>query len=56
MLANLDFDGEMDYGPLHEFDGEERHLKNFMGGDWAWKQVVCPALQNSAMDQSSSTL
>ncbi|GBE78451.1 hypothetical protein SCP_0113400 [Sparassis crispa] len=39
MLANPDFDGEMDYGPLREFDGEERRLKNFMGGDWAWKQA-----------------
>ncbi|GBE88358.1 hypothetical protein SCP_1301730 [Sparassis crispa] len=39
MLANPDFDSEMDYGPLREFNDGERQLKNFMGGDWAWKQA-----------------
>lgn len=41
MLANPDFKDEIDYGPLHEFDHQgNRRLKNFMGGDWAWRQAV----------------
>lgn len=40
MLGNPDFDGEIDYAPLREFDGTTRRLKNFMSGDWAWNQAV----------------
>ncbi|OBZ73048.1 hypothetical protein A0H81_06618 [Grifola frondosa] len=39
MLANPDFDGEIDYGPFREFADGERRLKDFMSGDWAWKQA-----------------
>ncbi|OBZ74375.1 hypothetical protein A0H81_05452, partial [Grifola frondosa] len=39
MLANPDFDGHIDYGPFREFMDGERRLKDFMSGDWAWKQA-----------------
>ncbi|OBZ73398.1 hypothetical protein A0H81_06627 [Grifola frondosa] len=39
MLANLDFKDEIDFTPLREFVDGERRLKNFMGGDWAWRQA-----------------
>ncbi|OBZ69148.1 hypothetical protein A0H81_10933 [Grifola frondosa] len=39
MLVSTDFDGEIDYAPLREFVDDERRLKNFMGGDWAWRQA-----------------
>lgn len=42
MLGNTDFDGEMDYAPMREFVDGERVLKDFMSGDWAWRQAVCP--------------
>ncbi|KAI0693039.1 hypothetical protein C8T65DRAFT_586080 [Cerioporus squamosus] len=40
MLANPSFKDEIDWCPVREFgpDGERR-LKNFMGGDWAWRQA-----------------
>lgn len=41
MLSNPDFNGKIDYAPLREFSAEgNRRLRNFMGGDWAWKQAV----------------
>lgn len=42
MLANPDFKEEIDYAPLREFDGRTRSrcLRNFMGGEWAWRQAV----------------
>ncbi|KAH9856101.1 hypothetical protein C2E23DRAFT_722466 [Lenzites betulinus] len=41
MLANPDFKLNIDYAPLREYysDGS-RCLKDFMSGDWAWKQAV----------------
>ena len=44
MLANPDFKDEIDYAPFREFVGPdgERQLKDFMSGDWAWNQAVCP--------------
>ncbi|OBZ70718.1 hypothetical protein A0H81_09500 [Grifola frondosa] len=39
MLANPDFDGEMDFAPYMEFVDGERRLKDFMSGDWAWQQA-----------------
>ncbi|OBZ67668.1 hypothetical protein A0H81_12056 [Grifola frondosa] len=39
ILGNPDFDGEIDYAPLREYFDGERRLKNFMGGDWAWRQA-----------------
>lgn len=41
MLANPDFDREFDYSPIQEYNEKEnRVLKNFMSGNWAWKQAV----------------
>lgn len=42
MLQNSDFDGEFDYVPFREYDGEtnERRWKDFMSGNWAWDQAV----------------
>jgi hypothetical protein len=41
MLANPDFDGEIDFAPLQEFDDDgERQFQDFMSGDWAWQQAV----------------
>ncbi|KAL6299566.1 hypothetical protein BKA93DRAFT_742140 [Sparassis latifolia] len=39
MLANPDFNDEIDYSPFREFYNGERHLKDFMSGDWAWRQA-----------------
>ncbi|OJA18532.1 hypothetical protein AZE42_13121 [Rhizopogon vesiculosus] len=40
MLANPDFDGEIDYMPYQDFnvDGHQE-WKDFMSGDWAYKQA-----------------
>ncbi|RDX47386.1 hypothetical protein OH76DRAFT_1354246 [Lentinus brumalis] len=39
MLANLSFKDEIDWCPVREFSPDgKRRLKNFMGGDWAWRQ------------------
>lgn len=44
MLANPDFKDEFDYMPVRDFlpdkDGGGLHHKNFMSGNWAWKQAV----------------
>ena len=41
ILSNPDFDGELDYVPIQEYDMQgDYQFKNFMLGDWAWKQVV----------------
>ncbi|KAH7904947.1 hypothetical protein BJ138DRAFT_1234046 [Hygrophoropsis aurantiaca] len=40
MLANPDFDGDIDYAPYRDFDANEnREYQNLMSGDWAWKQA-----------------
>jgi hypothetical protein len=40
MLANHDFNGEFDYIPFREFDSQKRRRwRNFMSGDWAWKEA-----------------
>ena len=42
LISNLDFDGGFDYLPFQEHDTENNHrYKNFMFGNWSWKQVVC---------------
>ena len=44
MLANQDFNGEFDYVPFREFDTKKRRRwRNFMSGDWAWKEADCIA-------------
>lgn len=40
ILANHDFDGEIDYSPHQVFVGGKRKYSDFMSGDWAWKQAV----------------
>jgi Plavaka transposase len=40
ILANPDFDGEFDYVPFREFDAQKRRRwRDFMSGDWAWKEA-----------------
>lgn len=41
MLNNPDFNGEFDYAAYREYgpDGKHRY-KDFMSGDWAWRQSV----------------
>ena len=44
MLANRDFNGEFDYIPFREFDAKKRRRwRDFMSGDWAWKEADCIA-------------
>ncbi|KAG1896783.1 uncharacterized protein F5891DRAFT_1192680 [Suillus fuscotomentosus] len=40
ILANPTFKDEIDYTPFHEYDASDktRRWKDFMSGDWAWKQ------------------
>ena len=46
LLSNPDFDGEFDYSPFHEYDGDGNHrFQDFMSGDWAWHQAVCFTLR-----------
>ena len=40
ILANKDFDGEIDYSPHQTFVNGKRKYSNFMSGNWAWKQAV----------------
>ncbi len=45
ILQNPDFATTFDYAPLREYDKDgNRQYKNFMSGDWAWKQAVCKIL------------
>ena len=40
LLANRDFESEFDYMPFREFDGKKkRRWRDFMSGDWAWKEA-----------------
>ncbi|OBZ74460.1 hypothetical protein A0H81_05119 [Grifola frondosa] len=52
MLANPDFNGEIEFGPVREYVDGERRLKDFMSGDWAWRQadaiVADPATHGAA--------
>lgn len=41
MLSNPDFEGQIDYAPVQEYDSKGAHrFQNFMSGNWAWKQAV----------------
>lgn len=43
MLSNPDFNGEIDYAVMRQYEAKAphgRHLQNFMGGEWAWKHAV----------------
>ena len=46
MLSNPDFKGQIAYAPYREFDLDgNRRLRDFMSGEWAWRQAVCISLQ-----------
>ncbi|KAJ8691166.1 hypothetical protein PTI98_010762 [Pleurotus ostreatus] len=39
IVDNPDFEGEFDYAAYREYDdSDERRYKDFMSGDWAWRQ------------------
>lgn len=41
MLSNPDFEGQFDYAPKCELDGDgKRRWQDFMSGDWAWEQAA----------------
>lgn len=41
MIGNIDFDGQIDYAPKKDFDVHgQREVRDFMSGDFAWKQAV----------------
>lgn len=44
MIANPDFDKEFDYVPYHEYVNGVHQFRDFMSGNWAWKQAVCGLL------------
>ena len=46
ILANKDFDGEVDYSPHQILIGGKYKFSNFMSGDWAWRQAVCRLQQS----------
>ncbi|KAG2118676.1 uncharacterized protein F5147DRAFT_542082, partial [Suillus discolor] len=40
ILANCAFDGGIEYSPYRDYTTEDKqYFKNFMSGDWAWKQA-----------------
>ncbi|KAG1786219.1 uncharacterized protein HD556DRAFT_1434810 [Suillus plorans] len=40
ILANCAFDGGIEYSPYRDYTTEDKqYWKNFMSGDWAWKQA-----------------
>jgi hypothetical protein len=45
MLANPSYHNKFDYVPVRKFNAnDERQFRDFMSGDWAWKQAVIPHL------------
>ncbi|KAI0746738.1 hypothetical protein C8Q80DRAFT_1321332 [Daedaleopsis nitida] len=53
MLKNPDFKDEIDYTPFQEFSQDtSRRLKNFLGGDWAWRQADAIAELPGTKDSS----
>jgi Plavaka transposase len=51
IIANPDYKDEIDYVPYREYDASDatRRWKDFMSGDWAWKQAVrLPSLSDIA--------
>ena len=41
ILSNPDFEGEIDYAPVQEYSSNGVHrFRDFMSGNWAWKQAV----------------
>lgn len=40
LLANPDFEGEINYSPYREFCDGKRRWGDFMSGNWSWKEAV----------------
>lgn len=40
IISNPDFNGQFDYVPYIESEGEKRRWTDLMSGQWAWKQAV----------------
>lgn len=40
ILANPDFEGEIDYAPFQEHEGTNHRYEDLMSGNWAWMQAV----------------
>lgn len=48
MLSNPDFKTQLDYAPLREFSADGlRQVRNFMSGEWAWRQAVSCAYRST---------
>jgi Plavaka transposase len=41
MLSNPDFNGEFDYMLFKEFRDRKCQWRDFMSGNWVWRQAVC---------------
>ena len=41
MISNPNFNGQFDYSPFEEFEGNLRQRSDVMSGDWVWEQAVC---------------
>lgn len=41
MLANKAFDGNFDYTPYQHYEDGQRVWRDFMSGNFSWKQAVC---------------
>ncbi|KAM6501746.1 hypothetical protein JOM56_001723, partial [Amanita muscaria] len=39
LISNPDFKGEFDYAPFHDYVDGKHRFRDFMSGDWAWKQA-----------------
>ena len=42
ILANPELKDCIDWSPYKEYKRENRLYSNFMSGEWAWKEAVCP--------------
>ena len=41
MLENPDFQNSFNYAPFWQYNmHDQHHYKNFMSGNWAWKQAI----------------
>jgi len=40
MISNPSFNGNFDYSPYTEFEGDVRRRSDVMSGDWVWEQAV----------------
>ena len=51
ILANKAFDGSFDYTPYRQYENGQRVWRDFMSGNFSWKQAVrtCPPSQSPAL-------